>query len=286
MAIKDIVDQPLNVKDLEMPERIPLSEPIFDPERDLTPEEKEKIRALINNVRNAKAGYFPTTLIRYAKNLFPGEQTLTNPDVRQMTIDFYDGQIRYYRDMIYQNKVVRYRFLDVSASLKDILPDEFVKMNVTSEEMLLMKHEATTSRFEIFIDNYLEIKTLDPDFSNALLEQNMWARILQDKNNYNSTESLDALVMFSKLKLIYGDKVNDLGFSISDGFWAQQKELMHQSFSKDTEQGVFEGTYRAWALAVLASEKAEITDEGIKLTFPKPPSSVGSSPPVPEERKF
>ncbi len=261
MLIDAIVDQPINVKYLEMPEKAAPSELPFDAVRDLTDKQKSDIfhmRSWSDVFESTAFGLeFPFRPKPHSKEIF---STLV--------------------DKVFMEKHISDQIKGF-AKLRLLFPKEFsslslAKGDISSFESLLLNDPTTVD-----IHYFFYYKVLNPDFQ---LNEEDW---IDFRNHYFSDlhyesarseglSSVELIRRLSYLRLLDPQRYATLP-QVDERTW---KTAI--SFLQQTAVPLGDAEYAT----VVAADEAKLTENGVEIVMRKPQSSVRTPPPVPEERSF
>ncbi len=282
MAIKDIVNQPLNVKNLETDFQVHNEVP-FDPERDIPHSEKAKIKKGLSEGKWILMG--PPAI------LFPDVLSPSNPKTSQAfasfeeraksTLETLTGRLGHdYLVLLSDAKIAFPRHYQ---SIDPDLPSHewgFVEMMSRVAASIRLGSKETIMDFALYgvpvailyprrIPEILkdvwdekserELRNLVNEINNLASEN---ANVVDSGSITQKVEQLaDVALLFPESRKLFKDKLD----------WQMLKRIR-----------IGRNNILYKSLLILSVEKAEITDEGIKLTFPEPPTES----PLPEERSF
>lgn len=290
MPVDALVDpKNVNVKDFEIP--IPQDLP-FNPERDITQEDKSRIRDLL--VRDSeKASMLPSTVLAL-------KTVLATEDIPPEALDAYWTELCGRHPTLTPDSRQRPYFIGNLAVEQLGLPDRVNALNHNDISGILYQIVSGFSGEERKVRDYGDLRNLlalrvfhteQSDFRDlprqAIDEERdeIDKELREDLRKIENMDVknkpgyfIDCIDKFAFIKLLAPDVIESLNL---DTFWRKAKQLVQVERSK----------LRMFAsivplLYILYSEKAEITEDGLKLTMPATPPSVQASPPIPEEREF
>ncbi len=282
MAIKDIVDRPINVKDLEMPERLPQLIP-FDPERDLTPEEIKGIRDTIS-----WTDYYEETpfSLPFSFSMKPKSMdtvfNLLKRKAQDIDVESWVGVSEHSARKDLEKAVT------ILAKIRLLFPNRFdqVKFQRSSLRDLYLRNFINSALIEP--SKFFKFKVLFPDYE---ISDNTWE---QFKNSNFSEEFYDAARInpsrasfliddLAYFRLFAPDKYATLP-KPDEQIWnnakVRVKELSREPF-------LLPFLSRVETMTVLAADEARLTENGVEIVMRKPHDElVQANTPVPEERSF
>lgn len=111
------------------------------------------------------------------------------------------------------------------------------------------------------------------------LDENDWYTTQHAIQNAQHSDLRTQSEILRQAKLVFPEKVS--GF-VDQAFWRKARQAL-ESYRKQSMDDFF---YLAEKLAIIAAQKVEITDRGIELVFDRSEPFTAPTPPMPPIRKF
>ncbi len=273
MGIVDVLDPPMNVKNLDTDVVFPQTESFVD----LPDGFWDSAEDLIRTNRETADLQTSSWVVEYAscmKLLAPerfARLNISNRDIKHF-YDMTDGEFRNDLDS----------WLKDMAGIKTLSPDLFNSLNISSEKIDEAIRTFRLKRFTALgnsnIPNaWVNLAIIAPE---KIQKFRLPRRNLRNIRPYLSFETTYA-TLAANIKLLFPERFHELGVS------EDTMEKFRRKFSEHQKEGHIMRPFKyEWALhiAILSSPYARITPDGINLDKPK--TQAVSAPQVPEERSF
>jgi hypothetical protein len=273
MSVDAVLDRAGNFRDTTELQTIHRLD--FDPRRDISTEEREKIIKAFGIEDDATNMNRALHYLNYF-TLFGEEPPMSDESKRTIESIAKIDVGRFTPLSISSNNKDPLTFLYSSLFFKTFYPQNF-SINETQLERAtdLVKTDETANVMKA----YAYLTMLAPDKKDIEFEEKLWRSV---KKNTDQVLRDDVKIMnLASLRLIYGDRIKEFVVDID---WEKEIDNLHNEFSSETS--IFYFLHLAHALTILSAEKAEIVDGGIKLTMPTQGPVVSASPALPEVERF
>ena len=275
----------INIKDLTLEEPPKKKELPFDPERDLTEEDKGNLKKeLEENIINHSWVNALENMSAY-NALFPDEiESLILDDTAWLeikrVINFFQStkQYRDFNEMAVQAK------LAFPKQSKEIVLDD----TTYQESREYLGTCAAKKLWWAFGQEAMKIKILFPEKSGSLLQvENITSNEIWDGMKKELERMIDlGLRHFCQhaaaMKILFPYRISELSFDTA--FWKQAHKELSDYRDKEFWRGLFQ---EAVAMKLLAAEEINITDQGLEVIMQKEkPEFKEETPPMPKTRKF
>lgn len=280
MSLNELLNQPINVKNLEMPEQLDRLGSPFDPEKDIDSVSKAKA---IDNLRRANPIFMGNTAL-----LFPYALSLDDPNTN---IAFEIFKERTKKTLEIARNRLGFDYVDILSDAKIAFPKHFklIDPNFLSHEksFLDMMHEigldtAMSKGISMFALYGVPVAILYPGNTEEMVK-NVWNEksktevesLIEDVNNPELdllnpiTDLANITLLFPQARKLYEGKLN---WNILKANLFLKKNSIHPAIAR--------------ALLILAAKEAQITEDGIKIKMPKNSLMPIKSKPMPKIRRF
>ncbi len=307
MAIKDIIGQPINVKNLETdvprtesyypfeniltPREIP-----FDPQRDISEQEKADILSdlitFYRRVSRTPKGWF-IDYLGAVNTLFPNviEQL---PQAEQLWHESQNSQQHIgsgntvwahaeVYDALAKDKLIFPRKWE---SLVDHVNDRYLKIKDELSEIPYGK--MTAYQYQCLLKGVFALKVLSPGLIPDDFLENPSFHVEPLRLNSMLTEEYRftinlSLQNLSYMKILSPEKLKSSNI-LNNDFWRKALEELNKWRAA---KNYYAFSWFAEYLTILSADEAKITEDGkLQITMRKPNEQVVKSEPMPEERSF
>jgi len=257
----------INIKDLTIEEPEKQAELPFDPEEDITEEDWISMKNTLEDFGDSKDKLFAFALhASQMKVIDPSFEIKINDKTRQKL----EEQLQMKRH--FKNWGDFSRFV---AALKIVDPN--YKPDITKDDWMGIGQELEghRSRKHVwhFFDHALTMKIIDPKFDIQLNND-----LREIVNQQIKTGKMDPSLAVD-LKLFEPD----LDLELNSHYW----ELMHKKLADERDKKTWHYfSKQAMLMKILAAEKIEIDNQGLKITMPGEKRFLEGESFIPETRKF
>jgi hypothetical protein len=271
----------INIHELAIEDPEKQAELPFDVERDITPEDWEGMENGLQKIRNwdrdDKWGYF-------SHHAMCMKILDSNIDLG-LDQDSRDGLIQHLRTWDSIDTNLKWSNLPGQAVCGKILyPDMDLGFDANSWQEMSKKLQVRRERgsWDDFADYAMEIKILNPKMD-IKLSENDWEGMENILEDFRRKGLWGSFADHAQAMKILNPNVE---LNLDRAAW----QGMRMALEKSREEGQkFEWrgfSSLAFAMKIIAAEKVEITDEGLRLTMPEKKSLQSETPPIPETKQF
>ena len=296
----------INIHDLTIEEPEEKQEAVFDPERDITKEDWQKMKEKLERLRDS--GHW-SLFAKTAAEMKTLDPSLDIP-LDEKTWEGIEDDLRDTREDVFEKKepdmapywgffirAMRIKTLDPS---RDIYPElNKIELKESKKELKELGRSGTAIAFGRLA---IPIKALGAKVDISQYEA-PWHRMLEELNYYRKSKigygsqdfiQQDFIELATYMKILHPEKVHEL--MIGEDEWEKMKTLLEKIRTvKENNQGLppprkearMTFSELAMAMKILAAEEVKITESGLKITMPEKKEDLENKIlPLPERRDF
>ena len=253
----------INIHDLsvEAPEREE-SNVSFDPEKEITREEREKMEEEITKAFNKEAWWRYLLIASHMKSFFPSWEPprATEEEFQEMLAN-------------------EFNWWDSLSGLLSLFPERREEIRKRAETWEIPSISQEQAYFLVlFPERRSELSLTNTDWENLKQEYEKWRA---DKDWWG------VLWVLREARIFFPERFKE--FSLAPRlinemkkFW--RKEYLNEEYIAD--KGYSNALYFAHNLQIITADEVKITDKGLELVMSKPKPKLDKIPPQPEIRKF
>ena len=253
----------INIHDLsvEAPEREE-DDVSFDPKKEITREEREKMEMEITDIFNKKQWWRAFEIASSMKSLFPDWQPL------QITEENCKDMLESWGDC-----------WEPLSWLFTLFPERRAEIRKTTE---------TWEIPSVFEEQIVFLLLFPERRSELSLTNTDWEDIKQDLEEWRAEKDWwNTLWMLRDIRILFPERFKE--FSLTPRLINEMKKFWRKEYLNEeyiANKGYSTALLFAHNLQIIIAEEVKITDKGLELVMSKPKPKLDKIPPQPEMRKF
>lgn len=279
-------EEKIDIKKLavEEPEKKSEIKVSFDPEKEITNEDWERMK---ENLKNRRGDNWPNFFIRAVeiKLLFPDRTAELRLDDERVLGAMKEGLGKY------RQKNKWWQFSEAAMEAKILFPERAAELGLDEQARKEMKkkldHYKENKSWGEFAEQAMRVKIVFPHKASELgLTEEFWKnqkkRLERPRRNRYLYWGGDFAERAAVMKILFPERVPELGLNKEtwegmEGYLVERRN--HGQLANFSKQAI--------NMKILAAEEVKVSDNGLEIIMSKEKPKLGKeTPPLPETRKF